>query len=575
MIPTKQVQRPRVLKWYQAGAILYGDWGSSKAYVLGIAFVLSGHASWFFLGLMACLNALVGYCYTVICRVYKDGGGAYSALKSRSKSLGTLTALLLFADYAVTAALSAYVAFCYFEVAHPLVWSLGAILFLGSILWMGPFKLGTLAAGISTLASLSVLVLVFATLFHIPEIHLEWPKSSAVESWSVFSFLILALSGVETIANLTGVMAEPVEKTSRRAILPVLVEVSVLTFLLGIAMNALPHPLQHSENMLRGLGDFYIGAWYGTLISVLFGALLLYQILMALTGMINMQFLLAVDREFPSIFRKLNRFGVPIAALMVAIFTPVLILIFDHSLLNLASLYAVGVVGAIMLNLGNAATHFKLDLKLRERFLLGIAAFILLLIEITICLQKHNAFFYVVSILAVGFMMRKMHFKHQEALHHTEVDSASNILTLAEAKEIAPLYKCSFLVAIRSVNSYLILEAVRRAKALGEKAIYLDYVQAAPPVLELPREIEPSQESLEILKRAQEEIESHGLTGIPLWQFGVDVGRQIARAVEELGVNTVLIGTTKRSAIVSLLRGDVLLTLAGALPPKCRLIISG
>ena len=33
----KRVERPRELKWYHAGAKLYGDWGTSKAYVLGIA----------------------------------------------------------------------------------------------------------------------------------------------------------------------------------------------------------------------------------------------------------------------------------------------------------------------------------------------------------------------------------------------------------------------------------------------------------------------------------------------------------------------------------------------------------
>src|SRR5690242_9556611 len=74
MLTLKKVERPRELKWYQAGAMLYGDWGTSKAYVLGIAFALSGHASWFYLGLMSCLTALVGVCYMVICRIFPDGG---------------------------------------------------------------------------------------------------------------------------------------------------------------------------------------------------------------------------------------------------------------------------------------------------------------------------------------------------------------------------------------------------------------------------------------------------------------------------------------------------------------------
>ena len=90
----KRVERPRELKWFQAGAMLYGDWGTSKAYVLGIAFALSGHASWFFLGLMSILTALVGICYMVICRVYPDGGGVYSSVKHRSQNLAVIGALL-------------------------------------------------------------------------------------------------------------------------------------------------------------------------------------------------------------------------------------------------------------------------------------------------------------------------------------------------------------------------------------------------------------------------------------------------------------------------------------------------
>ena len=111
----KRVDRPRELKWYQASALLYGDWGTSKAYVLGIAFALAGHASWFFLGLMSLLTATIGLCYMIICRISPDGGGVYSSVKNRSKSLAVLGALMLIADYVITASLSALDAFHYFQ----------------------------------------------------------------------------------------------------------------------------------------------------------------------------------------------------------------------------------------------------------------------------------------------------------------------------------------------------------------------------------------------------------------------------------------------------------------------------
>src|SRR3954454_9460005 len=101
-------ERPRELKWYHAGPMLYGDWGTSRFYVLGLAFYFALFESiWYILGVGA-LVAAVGWAYTVVCRVYPDGGGVYSAAKQISPVLGVIGALLLFANYWVTAALSAF-----------------------------------------------------------------------------------------------------------------------------------------------------------------------------------------------------------------------------------------------------------------------------------------------------------------------------------------------------------------------------------------------------------------------------------------------------------------------------------
>ncbi len=37
--------RPRNVDWKRAAALLYGDWGTSKAYVIGLAFMAAGFAS--------------------------------------------------------------------------------------------------------------------------------------------------------------------------------------------------------------------------------------------------------------------------------------------------------------------------------------------------------------------------------------------------------------------------------------------------------------------------------------------------------------------------------------------------
>ena len=43
-------KRPRQLHWYHAGPMLFGDWGTSRLYVLGICFLHARHASIWFMG---------------------------------------------------------------------------------------------------------------------------------------------------------------------------------------------------------------------------------------------------------------------------------------------------------------------------------------------------------------------------------------------------------------------------------------------------------------------------------------------------------------------------------------------
>ena len=104
-------ERPRNVGSLQAGALLFGDWGTSRLYVLGLAFLVAGRSSfWLLLG-MSALTLAVGGAYTQICRIYPDGGGVYTAAKHRKAILGVVGALLLFADYTITASLISVEAF--------------------------------------------------------------------------------------------------------------------------------------------------------------------------------------------------------------------------------------------------------------------------------------------------------------------------------------------------------------------------------------------------------------------------------------------------------------------------------
>src|SRR5882757_298016 len=107
------VHRPRNLDWKRAGALLYGDWGTSKAYVIGLAFLAAGFSSLPIILAVCAVTALVGVNYIVICRHFPDGGGVYSSARSQGRLLAVVGALLLVADLTVTAALSGWSALSY------------------------------------------------------------------------------------------------------------------------------------------------------------------------------------------------------------------------------------------------------------------------------------------------------------------------------------------------------------------------------------------------------------------------------------------------------------------------------
>src|SRR5205823_11476368 len=126
-------------------------------------------------------------------------------------------------------------------------------------------------------------------LFSLPHLgtalgHLQPLHGTFGQNWAGFVGIVLALSGVEAIANATGVMklnpgssdAQPsVTKTSTPALLIVMTEVCVFTALLGLAMNALGglHVVNGDVNapgaegvrdyMLRYMGQTFVGAALG------------------------------------------------------------------------------------------------------------------------------------------------------------------------------------------------------------------------------------------------------------------------------------------------------------------------
>src|SRR5438094_4808592 len=386
---------------------------------------------------MCVLTALVGLNYMIICRLYPDGGGVYASVRHRSEVISIVGAFLLIADYLVTAAISALSAFQYLGVPHPEKFAALSVLIIGLLNLLGPKQTGGLAFLISVPTAIVVVVLGLFSLPHIGEAigHLQPLHGTIGQNWAGFVGIVLALSGVEAIANATGVMKlDPgssderpsVVRTSTPAILMVMIEVCIFTALLGLAMHALsglqvvngdvnaPGAEGVRDYMLRYVGQIFVGGTFGAplghifavIVSVVFALLLLSAVNTSIVDLIAIQFLMSRDRELPKVFQRLNKWGVPNAGMLLATIVPMLLVLMVKDMAGLADLYAVGVVGAIATNLGATSTDRKLLIKSWERTLMFGTFIVMAAIEMSLLIDKPNARYFAVTILAVGLIMR-------------------------------------------------------------------------------------------------------------------------------------------------------------------------
>src|SRR6059058_1866602 len=604
MIPTN-IKRPRNVDVPRAAAILYGDWGTSKAYVIGLAFAVAGYASFWLIAAMCVLTALVGINYMIICRLYPDGRGVYASVRHRSKVISIVGAFLLIADYLVTTAISALSAFQYLGVPHPEKFAAAAILAIGLLNLLGPKQTGGLAFLVSIPTVIVVIVLGLFCLPHISEAfgHLQPLHGGFGQSWFAFVGIVLALSGVEAIANATGVMKlDPgtteenprVTKTSTPAIVIVMIEVCIFTALFGLAAHALnglqivngdvnaPGAEGVRDYLLRYMGQIFVGGAMGpalghvfaVIVSIVFGLLLLSAANTAIVDLIAIQFLMSRDRELPKIFQKLNNWGVPNAATLLATLVPMLLVVAVKDMSGLADLYAVGVVGAIATNLGATATDRKLSIKLWERSLMLGTFLVMAAIEISLIIDKPNARYFAVTILAVGLILRGL---VQERRMKKEAAPALSPRQLGVdvarpmSKAPAPSGGEAILCAIRSAGRTLDF-ALREATTAGSR-LYLLFVREQPFMTEedARRKWQQDPEASAIFAEAKQKAEN--ITPLFCYAVSPSAAETIVDVAATLGASRVILGAPQRSALMNLLRGNVIREVSNSLPEEIDLLV--
>jgi amino acid transporter len=563
--------RPRVLGWLRSAAILDGDWGTSVAYVLGLGFALAGYASFWHLLAMMALTSLVAINYITICRIYPNGGGVYSSVHHRSKLLAVIGALLLSADYVVTMALSILDSCHYFNLPNPVLFAIVFVLAVAAINWFGPKNSGGLALIISgaTVATLLIIIVISAPTA-VRSISIVPPKGGFFTNWGIFVGFILSLSGIEAISNLTGLMKDP-SSDPKKAISTVLAKVIIVNIFLGMAMLAISGmiPGDHREDMIRFLGEHYVGQWFGWVVALSIGTLLISAGNTALNDLISIQFLMSVDQELPAPLRKLNRHGVPILPLLLTALAPIIVLLVVRDFETLSHLYAIGLVGAMVINLGSTSTDRTVSLKPLVRGFMLVSATILFFIELSIAIKKTEATIFAAIILAIGLGARYISQRRAAAVPAPVPATAAPAVIRKRRRPTMPAAK--YLLALKDKNDRLLKFAIEEARQRKALLFILRVKEISVGVL--PERLAMSTNGIEeyVDQVCSQAGVDYQIISIPSYEVGYTIAEQAAT----FGVDRVILGATRRSVLENMLRGNVIRSLSSYLPEDVQLIIFG
>lgn len=612
-------KRPRNLTWLHAGPLLFGDWGTSRLYVLGLAFFYTGHASAAYLAAMSVIMVGVAWAYTVVCRCFPDGGGVYASARRISVPLSVIGATLLLCDYIVTATLSTVEAFHYFGIKESWIapLTIGATVLLGVVNWFGARSAGRFALIVAVAAlAMSALIGVLCMPFFFDGVKaLQWTapgQTGLSDRWHSLVAIMLALSGVEAVSNMTSLMKEPVSSTAKKTIWPVLCEVVVFNMIFGIAISGLPqlvnvHTPDYYSQVVERLpefggsvekamdalpdevkeyqtvavkilateaGGYWMGAGagliFGKITAFAFGLLLLSAANTAIMAMVSVLYAMGQDREIPRGFTKLNYSGVPWWGLLAAAAAPIaLVVVVGVDVPVLAHMYAVGVVGAITINVLCCAWNRELAISRYERAGMWAVGLFMLAVEITIVSDKHDAALFaggmIVAVLIIRWLM------HAYA-RRAEVPASGWLAELATVKTLPSKPGPRIMLAARGRDQAQYAVDLARQRHGSLFVIFvrtLRLVDVEPN--KIPR-IDSDPEAQEALGTAVVMGREAGVPVYPIYVTSSDVPAEILDYTVTFGCDTLIMGKSRRASVTRALTGDVVAEVAAQLPEGVSLL---
>jgi nucleotide-binding universal stress UspA family protein len=253
----------------------------------------------------------------------------------------------------------------------------------------------------------------------------------------------------------------------------------------------------------------------------------------------------------------------------------------SRDLRSLAGLYAIGVVGAITVNLASCAFNSQLRLAWPGRLLMGGTSLILAAVELTIARTQTDALFFAVCVLVFGLSLRT--YAHRRAglrtlTVSTEIAAAVEPESLKDFRlNLNPGQ--SILVAARGLTPVcrFALEEAR----LRQSPLFVLYVKElavafAGPLGDRERpKWQHDKQAREIMYGMLALGKEHCVQVIPLYTVSDHPATTILDLAATHGVDILMLGAPHRRTLASLLKGDVVTEVAKNLPENIQLIIYG
>jgi amino acid transporter/nucleotide-binding universal stress UspA family protein len=590
-----------VLCW----AVVFADIGTSVYYVPGILYEEVGKLAATFVLLTGIAFVFLAAKYAEIASRYREGGGVVAvAGDAFGPYAGALGGMLITVDYFLTTAISSVSGWYYLSSLVPLGdWLVPlviiSLLLLGVLNAVGIKESAsvTLAVALIALASDAVVVAVVGAqlsfddwrrigkgLLAVKDLGLERSVIGFAGAW-------LAFSGLESISQLAPAMASPRPRTSRRAILLVILTVLATSPILTSFATLLPRVNKtQSEQFISELGFAYGGFAIKLTVVLAASVLLLFAANTAIIGGYHVFRALAQQRFLPEVMARMSpKFGTPHIAIGVAVGVPILVVAATRgNLILLGHMYAFGLLGAFSLSsLGLDVVHFR-EGRRGPVFIIGaLTTLVVVLAWFTNIVTKHLATLFGGGVTLLGILLAiairrgwlSRFFKPVPYLSRTTAEAeaaespqAAKILTLTEARDLQTIYRSRWLVALRGPNDVLLRKIAERLKQAGETELYVLFVDEVPGIL-FPAGVGPSPEANALLQHATSYLERHGIMALPIWRVGHSAGETIAHTARELQLSNVVIGASRRTPMWKLLRGSVLRELNETLPSETELTI--